>query len=185
MTDQNFDRHRSRLKERLVEQIKSFNRKLLVQIINTMFFIVILLPFMLGTTLYLLGTIFSNAATSTHAGSLIAIKDMVWNFVSTSSTFHTIIIIVGIIVIVLLVIHYLKTSVKFTSKELALASYILAKTKENHVANYNSLRKETEFRSFSYPQIDKVVCALNRLGHVFIEEKESIDKRLIIRRSDW
>ena|SRR3989339_526456 len=185
MTDQNFDRHRSRLKDRLVEQIISYNRKLLVQIMNTMFFIVILLPFMLCSTLYLLGTIFSNAATSTHSNSLISIKDTIWTFISTSSLFHTIIIIVAIIVIVMLVIHYIKTSVKFSPKELDLAAFILAKTKENHVTNYNSLRKEIEFRTFTYPQIDKVACALNRLGHVFIEEKESIEKRLLIRRSDW
>lgn len=185
MSDQNFDRHRSRISGRLVEQIKSFNAKLLVQIMNTMFFIVILLPFMLGATLYLLGTIFSNAATYTHTDSLISIKDVVWNFVSTSSMFHTIILIVGIVVIVLMVFHFLNTRVIFTTKELALASFILAKTKESQITTYHTLRKEAEFRAFSYQQIDKVAYALNRLGHVLIEPKESIEKRLIIRRSDW
>ncbi|MGD9582038.1 MAG: hypothetical protein AB7V50_11755 [Vampirovibrionia bacterium] len=142
MADQNFDRHKGRMNDRLIEQIKTFNKKLLIQIINTMFFIVILLPFIIGTVIYLLGTIFSNAATFTHANTLISIKDTIWVFVSTNSMFHCIIGSVVIIVLILMCFHFFNTRVSFNSKELDLASFILAKVKQNQVTTYNMLRKE-------------------------------------------
>ena len=143
MTDQEFNRRRELITKRLVEQIKNFNKKLIIQIFNYIFFILIVLPFIIGSVLYLIGAIFSNAVEATQESMLMGFKNYFWNFIFTNSVFHLAIILILVIVVVLMVMHYYYTSVKFNDDELKLAGYVLAKILQNRAVTYNTLHRGT------------------------------------------
>jgi hypothetical protein len=184
MNENDFDRRRFLLTERLKEQIKHYNRQLLIQNANITFF-VFLLPILFGGAFVLFGEILSKAASATHTEFLI--NGIAWmeNFIRNNSVFHYILISIGILFIIAMVIFHISAMVNFSPEEIKLAGYLLASTHKNSVLTYQKLRKVVELRSLSYSQMDKVMDGLQRMGHLRTEEKETKEMKTIIRDSEW
>jgi hypothetical protein len=181
---QDIERRRVLLKERLKAQIHNFNKKLLIQNVNIAIFL-FMFPVLLLGVFYLFGTIITSAAHATQSEALIGAVDWLEAFIKTNSTFHLLLIGIGVFVIIGIVIYHFNIMINFSTDELNLASYILAATRPNFVTNYQKLRKQIEFRKLSYTQMDNVVHSLQRLKHIHVEEKETQDLKTIIRDSNW
>jgi hypothetical protein len=183
-SNQDFNRRRYLLTSRLEEQVKTYNHKLLIQNINVTFFVV-LFPFLFGGVFFLLGYIIDQAASAT---GLIVIADYLnWGieFGKTNSTFHMILIMIGVFFIIGIIIYHFQAAITFSKKELELAGYILAITHKNGITTYQKLRKEIEFRTMTYSQFDNVTDALQKLEHLRTEKKDTKDETIIIRDSNW
>lgn len=185
MQETDLKRRRELLTKRLKEQIKTFNRKSLLQILNYLFFIFIILPIILGGLGYLFVNIFSSAIDVTQIDFLLRFKDGGISFLTTNSLFHMIIVAVFVVVVLLMILHYWYTRIDFNAIEMALAGYILTNIKQNQVISYQAVHKEIEFRGLTFTQIDKVAYSLHRLQHVYVDEKDDISQKIIIRNSDW
>ncbi|MEW5821671.1 MAG: hypothetical protein AB1782_15870 [Cyanobacteriota bacterium] len=185
MVEPDFARRRDLLTQRLIEQIKTYNKKLFMQIFNYLFFIFIILPFILGAIFYLFGAVITSAVDHLNNPILNKFKEGGWELIVSNQYVHMILVAVAIVVFVLVILHYIYSKINFNNKEIQLAGFILAKVRKNQVITYQVLHKEIEFRSLSYKQFDNVSYGLQRLEHVRIEDRGEIENKLIIRDSSW
>lgn len=184
MESNEFKRRRELLTMRLTEQIKTFNKKLLVQNFNVTIFI-FMLPILLCAVLFLLGTVFKNAAYATKTEALIALSEWGGDFVMTNHTFHMILGGLAIVYLCCMLYYHVSAMIKFTKKDMEFASFILAKYRKDTVASFENLKKEVEFRDLNYNNINKVAECLLKLNHVILEKRGTIEKKAMIRISDW
>lgn len=185
MSEPEFNRRRDLLTQRLKEQIKNYNINLLKQNVNIVIFVLVILPLILGSVFYLFAYIIDHAVNVTHVDRAIQIKDFILLFITANKYFHLVIFLVVVAFILLMVNYHYFVSINFTADELSFAGFIIAKTNKNMVLQYQNLHKEVEFRKLTYKQFDKVTNALAALRHTHVEEKGTIEQKVIIRDSDW
>lgn len=185
MAENTLNRRRELLGSRLIAQVKTYNRKLLIQNINIAFFIIILIPVFFLGTVFLLGYMSDFAIQQMHSKVLIVFKELLYSFVFENNLFHSLVAFVGASFLILLVMYHLKMMIRLSDNEMKLAAYVLAKTNKYDVISFQTLAKEIEFRCLTFDQINKVALILEKLKHVNIAHNPNIEISSMIKESDW
>lgn len=185
MSTEDLTRRRDLLSRRLKEQMGTFNRGVLLQVVNYAFFILVILPLVICGILFLLGHIFYNAAKATKTEMFVDLSHAVGSFIMHDQIFHIAMVILAVVILSLMALHFFNTQIRLTSAEMKLAGFLLAKLGNNEVMNFKTIHKEIEFRNLTYQQIQHVAVSLKRLNHALIEEKDALESNIFIKTSEW
>lgn len=185
MTDQSLKKRREALEKRLTKQIRQYNKELLLQNINIFVSMFVVFPLLIAAVLFLFGVVFDKATDAAQIQPILQFKEFLFSFVMSNEPFHIIITTFAVFVVCMLVFYQFAASIRLTSKQMNLATYVLAVSKQHQLLKYKAIHKELEFRAMSYKEFDKVTNVLQILKHIAIESFDTVEEKTIIRISDW